>query len=397
MCETIKAAALARSVGGAHAAAIGATNQSLALLGGAIIGSLGVLAAYLTSGFSAVTGAVALYVLTAASGFAVVQIACRRRSIGGFFGRRFAGMRAASASFHEALGEIPVVPRAALAIIVVQRALQALLIGVTIHAASGAFGLRISFLTQGISLVGGSMGDLIPGQLGAVDGAFALAAPLLGIATAAGVAVAVLVRCVQLAWMTVGIATSSGGRARGAPVRRGDRELSTYPRPRSGARGAAVRTTAVRCAPFAHRASSPDSVRPLVVPPPACLAAFPFAPTPRPVVPATFPFCAPGPRHPLRRLHPVAERARRFPRSPPARTTDFSRSPGAALRASPGTALRSFRAARRLRSGKTLRPGRGATCGDPASARARVRAAPGSRGARLVPRRRRRRPPSALL
>ena len=214
MCETIKAAALAPRVGGAHAAAIGATNQSLALLGGAIIGSLGVVAAYLTSGFSAITGAVALYVLTAATGFAVVQIACRRRSIGGFFGRRFAGLRAASASFHEALGEIPVVPRAALAIIVVERALQALLIGIAIHAVGGGFGLRISFLAQGVSLVGGSLGDLIPGQLGAVDGAFALAAPMLGIAGAAGVAVAVLVRCVQLAWMTVGIASSFGGRRR---------------------------------------------------------------------------------------------------------------------------------------------------------------------------------------
>jgi hypothetical protein len=216
MCEAIKAAALAKRVGGAHAAAIGATNQSLALLGGAIIGSIGVVTAYLTAGFSPVTGAIALYVLTAAAGFAVVQIACRRRSIGGFFGQRFARMRAASASFHEALGEIPVVPRAALAIVVLERALQALEIGVAIRAVGGAFGLRISFLAQGISLVGGSLGDLIPGQLGAVDGAFALAAPMLGIASVAGVAVAVLVRCAQLAWMAVGIAASFGGRPRGA-------------------------------------------------------------------------------------------------------------------------------------------------------------------------------------
>jgi hypothetical protein len=212
VCEAIKAAALAPRVGGAHAAALGATSQSLALLGGVIIGTLGVVAAYLTAGFSPVTGAVALYVLTAAVGFAAVQIACRRRSIGGFFGRRFAGLRAASASFHEALGEIPVVPRAALAVVVFERALQALEIGIAIHAVGGAFGLRLSFLAQGVSLVGGSLGDLIPGQLGAVDGAFALAAPLLGITSAAGVAVAVLVRCAQLAWMAVGIAASFGSR-----------------------------------------------------------------------------------------------------------------------------------------------------------------------------------------
>jgi hypothetical protein len=214
MCETIKAAALAPRIGGAHAAAIGATSQSLALLGGAIVGSLGVVAAYLTVGASPVTGAILLYVLTAAAGFTAVQVACRRRSIGGFFGRRFASMRAASASFHEALVEIPVVPRAALSIIVVERALQALEIGVAIHAVGGPLGLRISFLAQGVSLVGGSLGDLIPGQLGAVDGAFALAAPMLGIAGAAGVAVAVLVRCAQLAWMAVGILASFGGRSR---------------------------------------------------------------------------------------------------------------------------------------------------------------------------------------
>ena len=99
-------------------------------------------------------------------------------------------------------------------VVVVSRVIQAVQLGLLVHAAGAAFGLGRSFLALGVSLVGGSLGDMIPGQLGAADGAFALFARELGIAAAGGVAVAVVMRFVQIAWMAVGLVAALVGRER---------------------------------------------------------------------------------------------------------------------------------------------------------------------------------------
>ena len=49
-------------------------------------------------------------------------------------------------------------------------------------------------------MVGGSLGDFVPGQLGATHGAFALAAPWLGIAVSDAVAVAISLHFQQVLW-----------------------------------------------------------------------------------------------------------------------------------------------------------------------------------------------------
>jgi hypothetical protein len=56
-------------------------------------------------------------------------------------------------------------------------------------------------------MVATSAGDLIPGQLGVTDAAFALAAPALQLSLASAVAVALLSHGVQLAWCAAGALT----------------------------------------------------------------------------------------------------------------------------------------------------------------------------------------------
>jgi hypothetical protein len=48
-------------------------------------------------------------------------------------------------------------------------------------------------------VAGGAAGDFIPGQLGATDGAFALAAPTLHVSVADAIAVAIVAHFLQLA------------------------------------------------------------------------------------------------------------------------------------------------------------------------------------------------------
>lgn len=90
---------------------------------------------------------------------------------------------------------------------VVARALQAVGVGLLLAAIAdtrGLAALRGGLLGQAVHLVGSSAGDLIPLQLGATDGGFVLAAPLLGMGTADAVAAALVLHGVHLAWTATG-------------------------------------------------------------------------------------------------------------------------------------------------------------------------------------------------
>lgn len=202
--EAFKATALSRVIGAPRAFAIAATNQSIALLGGAIIALPCIAAAYGLTGSSPFTGALALYALATFAGFTLLQIVCRRQEIGGFLGRRFARMRRATASFHDALADIPILPVGTLLCMVCNRAVQVVQFGILIFVVGAATGVGPALLGQGVSLLGSSAGDLIPGQFGAMDAAFALAAPTLGMSAASAVSVSVMIHGLQLFWALVG-------------------------------------------------------------------------------------------------------------------------------------------------------------------------------------------------
>jgi len=205
--EAVKAAMLAKTIGGPRSMAIATTNQALALLSGALIAAPCALAAYLLTGASAITIAVTIYMLISVVSFAVVQLTGRGRALGGLFRRRYARIGRAAESLRGALGEIPVVPRRALALAVCNRMLQVLEMGVLIHAASTQFSPSRAFFAQGLNLVGGSLADFIPGQLGAIDSAFAFFAPTLGVAAAHGVAMGAIFHGIQICWAVVGATT----------------------------------------------------------------------------------------------------------------------------------------------------------------------------------------------
>ena len=202
--EAAKAAMLSPRIGAARAAAIATTSQSIALLGGTITGVACALAAFRVTGASALTAAIGIYACVTLGAFVVLQLACRRRELLGLLGRRFTRAEKPAAAFRAALGEIPVLPVGATLLSLLGRALQVLQLGVLLHAVGAANGPLHMLLAQGVSLVGGGAGDFIPGQLGATDGAFALAAPLLGIAAADAVAVTVMVHVIQLCWALIG-------------------------------------------------------------------------------------------------------------------------------------------------------------------------------------------------
>lgn len=223
--EAVKAAMLSSAIGMPAAAAVGASNQALAMLGGAVVAIPCVAASFLLTGWSPLTAGVVVYAIVTGVMFIVVQIAYRRREVGGLLLRRFARAGQATVAFQQAILEIPVFPRAVVPVLA-GRALQVLQMGILIHAVGASFGLGWALLAQGANLVGGSVGDLIPGQLGAVDGAFALAAKELGVSVANAVAASVILHAVQLALAATALLVTLVWRA---PRMRAGADLASSP------------------------------------------------------------------------------------------------------------------------------------------------------------------------
>lgn len=201
--EAVKSAMLSRHIGAPEAAAIGTGNQAGALFGGAAIALPCAAAAALLTGPSWLTWALVAFAgVTFAITFAF-QVACRSPGIGGAVVRRFTHMEQATAVFQRAVDEIPLLPVAATLASVAGRALFAVELGLLLHATAGAATVGRSIVALGVSMIGGVAGELVPGQLGASDGAFALAAPSLGITRADGVAMAMTLHLIQLFWAIV--------------------------------------------------------------------------------------------------------------------------------------------------------------------------------------------------
>ncbi|HVY48389.1 MAG TPA: lysylphosphatidylglycerol synthase domain-containing protein [Minicystis sp.] len=218
-CEGTKAAMIAPYVGGPRAAAIAATNQSLCLFAGALIALACAVGAWIELGSSPVTWGCIVSAVMAILAYAAVQIASRARRLGGFLGRRFEKLRAATASFQDALEDLPVLHVGAASLWFVNRLLQTVQFGLLVYAVGGPLGVGTALVAEGVNVAGGAAGDFIPGQLGATDGAFALAASSLHIAVADAIAVAMVVHFMMLSIALLGALTPLVWRAPPAPVR----------------------------------------------------------------------------------------------------------------------------------------------------------------------------------
>lgn len=100
---------------------------------------------------------------------------------------------------------LPWLPMGALAAKLANRLAQVAQLAILLRALGGAEGLGSAFVASGVNLVGSAVGELSPAQVGGTEGAFAMAAGALGITVGAGIAIATLLRLVQLAWSGVGI------------------------------------------------------------------------------------------------------------------------------------------------------------------------------------------------
>jgi hypothetical protein len=202
--EAFKATVLAADARPSLAAAVATSNQAIALLGGFVISIPCVLAALRVWGLSGFTIAIAIQAATAVGLALFIQTATRQRLVGVLAGRVSEKAGAALGSYREAVVGLPFLALAPLGAAVVNRVILLAELGLLAAGAGAAIGLEPALLALGVQLVGGAAGDVVPGQIGATDASFALAAEPLGIELASAVSIPIAMHALQLTWALIG-------------------------------------------------------------------------------------------------------------------------------------------------------------------------------------------------
>lgn len=212
--EAARAALLASWVGAGTAGAAATRMQGVVLVANglvsipaAIVAAISVHAYWLPLAIAINAG------ITLALGTSLLFVA-RRVHVGAWLGRRFERAGAFGTELDAALQRAPGLPWRAIAWETAARAVQVVQNGILIVCVGGVLGLVPALCAEGVHLVGAAVGDLIPAQLGATEGNFALAADALHISSASAVSVALLAHLAQLVWVLVGACVPLVWRAR---------------------------------------------------------------------------------------------------------------------------------------------------------------------------------------
>ncbi len=202
VAEAAKAALLAPWLGTARSVGVAATNQALVMLSTGLVALACALAAYLQR-HPALAVAVTVQGATLVALGGGLLAVVRSRSLATWVRRRFP--RVADVTTETDGGASARGVTAALGCFVFHRSVQALQLGALLHSL-GRGGVGRTLALTGASIVGTSVGVAVPGQLGTIDGAMALAARGLSLAPSQALAIALVVHAAQFSWVALGFA-----------------------------------------------------------------------------------------------------------------------------------------------------------------------------------------------
>jgi Lysylphosphatidylglycerol synthase TM region len=203
--EVSKATVLSSHAPLADTSAVGTAVQAIHLLASAII-LVPCIAAARSSHASLALAATLLVqcaVLAGAGGALLIGARFAPASGGAF--RRLPRVSAALEQFRSALRRLPSFPGAALGWVLVNRLLQVVLIALLLSAVGATLSLARPFVGQAVVITGATAFDFVPGQVGALEGAFGLFAKSMDLTVPAAVAVALLIHVIQFLWVLLGV------------------------------------------------------------------------------------------------------------------------------------------------------------------------------------------------
>ncbi len=197
--EALKAAHIGPHVGYDRAAAAAIFSQALPLIGGFVISLPCIVVAALRLGVAhPLTLGIAVQTATAIGLAVVIIAAARRKEIGTALARMSSKVGATAESVGVRVRRIGW-PVASIGLAVVNRMfLAAEVIGLAMLIAAVPWDDGV--MVFGAHLVGAAAGDVVPAQVGATDGALALAASSLHLSLENAVAIALCFHATQLLW-----------------------------------------------------------------------------------------------------------------------------------------------------------------------------------------------------
>jgi hypothetical protein len=206
--ETIKIGLIAPFVGVPAATSVGFINQAATLIavglfsipcGGAILALGGA-----TMWFWASLGHAVVLV---AAGLAL-QAVTRADAPGRWLAGAFPRLAARAEAFREHASETGLWAAGPTSALMLGRCVQVIQLGVAARAVGIDAGILRAMAAEGVHLLASAVGVLVPGGLGTTDGAFTLAADVLGTTAARATSLALLMRCVQILWLLIGSAVA---------------------------------------------------------------------------------------------------------------------------------------------------------------------------------------------
>lgn len=180
--ELARAGALANAVGKSRAAAGAALMQSLTLTANGLLSAACLGVVLLTTRHPGLTTLLGINVLATGGLGVSLYLVLRHVKIGGFFARRFERLSQFGPELDVYVRESRSLHLPALGFCVLGRLIQTVQYGLIFFAIVGTTSASSAFVAEGIQLVGRSMGDAVPNQVGVTEGTFALLAGALHLA-----------------------------------------------------------------------------------------------------------------------------------------------------------------------------------------------------------------------
>jgi hypothetical protein len=209
--ETIKVGLLAPHVGVAAATSVGFINQAATLISVGLF-SIPCGLAILALGGAGVwfwASLVHAFVLVA-TGLAL-QAATRADAPGRWLVARFPKLAERAAAFRDHASETGLWARGPVAAMMLGRSVQVVQYGVAAYAVGIDAGVLRAMAAMGVSLLAAAVGVMVPGGLGATDGAFTLAADMLSTTVTKATSLSLLMRCMAIAWVGLGSVVALAG------------------------------------------------------------------------------------------------------------------------------------------------------------------------------------------
>ncbi len=202
--ETIKATLLAPYVGGAAATSVAFVNQAATLIAVGLFSIPCGAAILAMRGPSIWLWACAVHAVALVGCGVGLQAVTRHGAAGRWLVSKIPRLAPRAAAFRAHVRGTGLLAGGPTGALLAGRVFQVLQYAVAARAVGIDAGFLRAMAAEGVSLVSAAVGVLVPAGLGATDGAFTLAADMLGTTAARATSLALLMRCTQLVGVLAG-------------------------------------------------------------------------------------------------------------------------------------------------------------------------------------------------